>query len=134
MNTVTQQDRDVVQGVFDAMQMGPAGENKMMALFADDASMTDPFSGAPITVQGKEAIRARFIDMWSGDGPHDLALTIEQIDATEGKVRVEWTCRSSAFLTPMFGVDHFTTEDGLIKELTMEVTTWPEFAGGEAHA
>lgn len=134
MNTVTQQDRDVVQGVFDAMQMGPAGEHKMMALFAEDAVFTEPFNGAPNTVNGKAAIRARFLEMWSGDGPHDLALTIDQIDAAEGKVRVEWTCRSAAFLTPMIGVDFFTMENGLIKELIFEVTTWPEFAGGGAHA
>jgi hypothetical protein len=133
--SVTSQDREVVQGMFDAMQMGLAGEDKMVALFADDAKMTDPFEmGQPSVSIGKEAIRQRFIGIWSGDGPHDLAVTVDQIDASEGKLVVQWTCRSAAFLTPMHGVDYFTVRDGLIHELAMEVTTWPEFAGGEAHA
>lgn len=133
--TVTTQDREIVQGVFDAMQMGLAGEEKMLALFADNATMTDPFNqGQPTVTQGKEALRQRFIAMWSEEGPHDLALTLEEINVSEGKLRVEWTCRSAAFLTPMLGVDYFTVRDGLIHELIMEVTTWPEFAGGEGHA
>jgi len=133
--SVTSQEHEVVQGMFDAMQMGLSGEDKMLSLFAEDAKMTEPFDmGKPTTTEGKEAIRKRFVGMWSGEGPHDLSLTIDQIDASDGNLKVQWTCRSAAFLTPMFGVDYFTVQDGLIQELVMEVTTWPDFAGGEAHA
>jgi hypothetical protein len=133
--SVTTQDHEIVQSMFDAMQMGPAGEEKMVSLFADSATMTEPFDqGQPKVSQGKEAIRQRFVAIWSEDGPHDLAVTVDQIDASEGKLRVEWSCRSAAFVTPMLGVDYFTVRDGLIHELTMEVTAWPEFAGGEGHA
>lgn len=133
--SVTTQDSEIVQGMFDAMQMGIAGEEKMVALFADNATMTEPFDqGKPKVSNGKEAIRQRFVDIWSEDGPHDLAVTVDEINAAEGKLRVAWTCTSAAFLTPMLGVDYFTVRDGLIHELVMEVTTWPEFAGGEGHA
>ncbi|MBC8065273.1 MAG: nuclear transport factor 2 family protein [Chlorobia bacterium] len=131
---VSQQERDVVQGMFDAMQMGLDGESKMMALFAEGATMTEPFDGTPQTSSGRDAIRQRFIAIWSEDGPHDLQVTVDQIDASDGKLRVEWTCRSSAFVTPMVGIDHFTVRDGLIHELVMEVVTWPEFVGGGSHA
>lgn len=131
--TVTQQDRDVAQGVFDAMQMGRDGEHKMLALFAENATMTEPFTGQPVTHEGKAAIRARFLDMWSNPDNADLQLTIDQIDAVDGKLRVEWNCKSEGFLTPMLGVDYFTISNGLIDDLTMEVVKWPEMAGG-AHA
>jgi len=131
--TVTQQDRDVVQGMFDAMQMGLPGEEKMMALFSQNASMTDPFDGEPRISSGKEAIRQRFIGVWSHEGPPDLALTVDQIDAIDGKLRVEWTCNSSLFLSPMTGVDYFKIANGLIDDLVMEVTQWPQTPEGANH-
>lgn len=131
--TITQQDRDIVQGMFDAMQMGLPGEEKMMALFSANATMSDPFDGAPQTHNGKEAIRQRFIGIWSHGGPPDLAVTVDQIDAADGKLRVEWTCTSSVFLSPMKGIDYFTVANGQIDELVMEVTQWPETAEGEGH-
>ena len=131
--TVTSQDREIVQSNFDAMMMGLAGEEKMMALFADSATMSEPFNDGQTTVsEGKEAIRRRFLQLWTGEGPHDLALTVDQINASDGKLVVDWTCRSGAFPTPMHGVDYFTVRDGLIHEMVMEVTTWPDF-GGEGH-
>lgn len=131
--SITQQDRDVVQGMFDAMQMGLPGEQKMMALFSENATMTDPFDGEAQTHRGKEAIRQRFIGIWSHGGPPDLAVTVDQIDAADGKLRVEWTCRSSVFLSPMQGIDYFTIRNGHIDELVMEVTAWPETAEGDEH-
>lgn len=129
--TITQQDRDIVQNLFDAMQMGVAGEHKMMALFADDAVMTDPFDqGVPQTNSGKPAIRDRFVALWTGDNPQDLKVSVDQIDAADGKLRVEWTCVSQAFLTPMYGLSHYTIRNGLIAEYVVEVVTWPEYAGG----
>jgi hypothetical protein len=128
---ISEQERQVVQDFFDAMQAGPAGEQKMMSVFAEDAVMTEPFDG-PQTHQGKSAIRERFIGIWSGDGPHDLSLTIDQIDLQGSSVQVEWSCTSAAFKSPMRGIDAFVIQDGLIKKLDMSVTAWPEMEGAHA--
>ena len=123
---VSERERQVVQDMFDAMQAGPGGEEKMMSIFAEDAVMIDPFKGEPQAYNGKAAIRQRFIDIWNEPGPQDLSLTMDQIDAEGGEVRAEWTCTSSVFKTPMKGLDVFRIEDGLIKRLGMQVTAWPE--------
>ncbi len=54
---VSNEDRNVVENMFKAMQAGPEGENAMMALFASDAVFVEPFSGEVKTHQGADAIR-----------------------------------------------------------------------------
>lgn len=118
-------DRNIVEKLFRAMQMGPAGEADMMSLFAEDATFIEPFSGAPTTHEGKKAIGDSFRGMWS-DSPPDLRLTLDRLDMDGDRVRAEWTCTSPVFPTPMKGYDLFTIRNGKIARLEINVTSAPD--------
>lgn len=128
--TVTNEDRDVVARMFKAMQTGLTAEDDMMALFAEDAVFTEPFSGAPRTHHGKDAIRACFVEMWNEPGP-EVTLTVGRIDMDGEAVRAEWTCTSPVFVTPMRGHDLFRIQGGLIRHLEIVVTDMPPMDMGE---
>ena len=68
---VEKQDRGVVEALFAAMQAGPAGEDEMMALFAEDATLVEPFTGEVKTHTGKPAIRYPYSYRWRA---HPMAL------------------------------------------------------------
>ena len=121
---VSKAEKDIVERVFKAMQVGLEAEDEMMALFADDAVFTEPFSGEPRTHEGKAAIRKCFIDMWSENGP-DVELIVDRVDLDGDKIRAEWTCKAPVFEVPMRGVDRFCIEDGLIQYLEVTVTEMP---------
>lgn len=127
--TVATQDREIVERMFKAMQTGLAAEDDMMALFADDAVFTEPFSGAPRTHHGKDAIRTCFREMWNEPGP-DVTLTVGRIDMDGDTVHAEWTCTSPIFATPMRGHDRFCIADGLIRNLEVTVTDMPPMGDG----
>ena len=122
--SVDPKQRDVVERLFRAMQMGPGGEAAMMDLFADDAVFIEPFSGQAQTHEGKDAIRASFKDMWANPAP-DLELVMDRVDADGSGIRAEWTCTSPAFPIPMRGHDLFEVQDGLITRLEIVVTEMP---------
>ncbi len=84
--TVNESGRKIVDNLFKAMQAGPAGEDDMMALFADDAVFVEPFSGEPKTHTGKNAIRASFQDMWREPTP-DMKLILDRVDLDGQSVR-----------------------------------------------
>ncbi len=130
---VARNDRDIIERMFKAMQTGLAAENDMMALFADDAVFTEPFSGEPQTHEGKDAIRSCFREMWSAPEP-DMDLTVGRVDMDGDTIRAEWTCTSPAFTRPMKGHDLFRIKDGHIQYLEVIVTDMPpmEMGGGEA--
>jgi hypothetical protein len=121
---VTAGDRSVVEGLFRAMQKGPAGEDEMMALFQDDAVFVEPFSGAVQTHSGKASIRESFRSMWRAPAP-DLKLNLDRVDTEGDKVRAEWTCTSPVFPAPMRGHDLFTIKSGKIARLEIVVTEMP---------
>lgn len=125
---VSDQQQQVVEGLFKAMQAGPAGEDAMMALFAPDAVFIEPFSGEVQTHHGKDAIRSSFQEMWRDPAP-DLQLMIERIDLDGDHVRADWTCTSPAFATPMRGHDLFTISAGMITRLEVIVTDMPPMEG-----
>ena len=116
-------DTEVVHELFRAMQMGPAGEERMMALFRNDAVFIEPFSGEPKTHRGLEEIRRAFR---AGAGEPPLTLNVDRIDIDGGRLRVEWTCTSPAFPGAMRGVDWFTIVEGKIAELEITVTEMPQ--------
>lgn len=122
--SVSPQDINIVERMFKAMQTGLSAEHEMMALFSDNASFTEPFSGQTRTHQGKDAIRAIFIDMWNEPGP-PIQLTTDRVDLDGDIVHVDWTCHSEAFETPMKGHDRFDIQDGLIQSLEVTVTEMP---------
>ena len=107
---------DVVQRYFKAMQAGPDGAEALFALFADDATYIEPFSGQPLTHVGRPAIEAYLRASWE-DGPPDLELTLDRVDVDGERVRSEWTCTSPAFPQPVKGVDLCTVRGGRIQRL-----------------
>ena len=121
---VSNDDRKVVEGLFKAMQAGPAGEDAMMALFAENAVFVEPFSGEVRTHTGTDAIRTSFQQMWSEPGP-ELTLNLERVDVDGDRVRAEWNCTSPAFPEPMRGHDLFPISEGKIARLEVVVTSMP---------
>jgi len=124
MPSVSTSDRSVVENLFKAMQTGPAGEEQMMSLFADDAVFVEPFAGQPQTHRGSPAIRTSFRQMNEQPLP-DMRLTLDRVDLDGDQVRAEWTCTSAAFPTPMKGYDLFTIRGGKIARLEIVVTDAP---------
>jgi len=116
-------DRKIVDDLFKAMQAGPSGEKDMLALYADDAVIVEPFSGEPKTHAGRAAIRQWFIEATTQGPP--LTLALDRVDMDGVRVRAEWTCTSPAFSGPMRGVDLFTIRNGKIARLEIEVTEMP---------
>ena len=121
---VGDENRGVVDNLFKAMQAGPAGENAMMALFAEDAVFIEPFSGQVQTHQGEQAIRECFKEMWREPAP-DMKLVLERVDMDGDRVRADWTCTSPVFPKPMCGYDLFTISSGKISRLEIVVTDMP---------
>lgn len=130
---VTDSERSVVNNLFKAMQAGADGEEAMMALFAQNAVFTEPFSGEPRTHTGKDAIRASFREQWKQPAP-DLKLVMDRVDRDGDRVRAEWTCTSPVFPTPMRGTDWFEIQNGKITRLTVEVTEMPAMEHGEGES
>ena len=95
-----------------------------MALFAEDATFVEPFTGKVQTHHGKQAIRDSFKDMWREPAP-DLKLVVDRVEMDGDQVRADWTCTSSVFPTPMRGYDLFTTNSGHIIRLEVVVTDMP---------
>ena len=110
------EDRHLIDRYFDAMRAGRDGEEALLALFADDAVYTEPFTGVARTHTGKAAIRACFQASWES-APPDMGLTVDRVDLDGDTVRSEWTCTSPAFPGPMKGVDRYTLRDGRIARL-----------------
>jgi ketosteroid isomerase-like protein len=125
---VTASDRVVVESLFRAMQAGPGGEEKMLALFWEDAVFIEPFSGQPVTHTGHAAIRESFRQQTAHPLP-DMKLTLDRVDMDGSMVRAEWTCASSAFPAPMQGHDLFTIRNGKIARLEIVVAAMPGMAG-----
>jgi len=121
---VPEQDRKTVENLFKAMQVGPSGEEAMMALFDENAVFIEPFSGQVQTHAGKLAIRDSFRQMWEAPVP-DLQLTLDRVDLDGDAVRAEWTCVSPAFPRPMRGFDLFRIRAGKIMRLEIVVTQMP---------
>jgi hypothetical protein len=122
---VTQQQRQTVEDLFRAMQAGPAGEEAMMGLFAEEAVFIEPFSGQPQEHSGKTAIRQSFRDQWQNPLP-ELSLVLDRVDLDGPVIRAEWTCTSPFFPTPMRGYDLFTLDDaGKIERLEIFITEAP---------
>ena len=111
--------RSTVERYFAAMRRGAEAEDEMMALFAEDATYVEPFSGTARTSVGKEQIRATLREGWATPLP-DLKLIVHTIDIEDKVARSRWTCESPALPGPVSGSDTYVIEDGLITSLTVE--------------
>lgn len=123
---VAVRDREVVDRMFQAMQAGADGVDAMMALFAPDAVLVEPFAGPVQTHEGKPAIRKAYQEMNAQPDP-SLKLLLDRVDLDGDRVRADWTCTSDHFPTPMRGYDLLTIRDSKIARLEIVVTDMPAF-------
>lgn len=121
---LTPEDRGLVDRFFQAMRTGPSSEPELMALFAEDAVLVEPFTGHPRTHQGKAAIRDSYRESWKSPPP-DMKITLHRVDLDGDCIRTQWTCTSPAFPGPMRGEDRFTLRDGRIHRLETTVALAP---------
>ncbi len=121
---VTNEQRAVVEKVFQAMHARAEGEKVMATLFADNATLTEPFSGEVRSHKGKSDIMAWFRSAVA-EMPEDMAIKMNRLDLDGDRVRADWTCTSSVFPTPMKGSDYYRFAGGLISEAEFVVTEMP---------
>ncbi|MCH9682260.1 MAG: nuclear transport factor 2 family protein [Deltaproteobacteria bacterium] len=108
----------VVDRYFQAMRAGSAAEHELMALFAEDARYTEPFTGQARTHEGQAAIRRCFVDAWRNP-PVDLELVVDRVDVDGDRVQARWTCHSPSFPGPVSGRDAYVIRDGKIAQLVV---------------
>ncbi len=125
---VTTTDQRIIEDLFKAMQTGPAAENDLLALFAEDGVLVEPFTGQMQTHQGKPAIKASLVPMWSNRAP-DMKIKLDRVDMQDSTIRAEWTCTASVMPGPMRGYDLFQIQGGKIKRLEINITEMPQFPG-----
>ena len=102
---------------FRAMQAGSAAAQDIERLFSEDATYVEPFSGQPITHNGKSAIMAAMRQGWQNPLP-DMTISLDRVDVAGEHVTVAWTCRSPALPGGEgHGVNLFTLKDGKISRL-----------------
>jgi ketosteroid isomerase-like protein len=116
---VEESGRDLVEAHYRAMQMGPAGEDAIVDLFADDAVYVEPLTSAgsmPRSHVGKEAIREAFHEglKWN---PPDFRITLERLEIEGDELVSHWTCDSAQMPRPVRGKDRYVLKDGKIKRL-----------------
>ena len=107
----------VLDRYFAAMRRGAEAEEDMMALFADDATYAEPFSGLEPAV-GTAAIRERLRAGWATPLP-DFELDVLTVETTDAGATTTWECRSAAFDGPRHGRDEYTIRDGVIVALVV---------------
>jgi ketosteroid isomerase-like protein len=106
-----------VDRFFAAMQTQGQSEAELMALFAADAVYVEPFTGAPRTHQGREAIRAALRESWKQPLP-EMRIELDEVVSDGDVTRVEWTCFSHALPGGRGrGENVFTLRGGLIARL-----------------
>ena len=125
---VNESDRQIVVDLCKAMQEGPTGTEALLALFAEDGVLVEPFAGRPQTHAGKPAIRASLAVMMR-DRPPDFALKLDRVDMDGERVRAEWTCTAKVMPGPMRGYDLFTIRGGKIARLEIYITEMPHMGG-----
>jgi ketosteroid isomerase-like protein len=121
---VSDSDREIVVDLCTAMQEGPAGTEALLALFAEDGVLVEPFTGQARTHAGKPAIRASLAEMMRNRAP-DFALKLDRVDMDGDRVRAEWTCTASVMPGPLRGYDLFTIRSGKIARLEIFITEMP---------
>ncbi len=104
------------------MQHGPEGIDALVDLLSDDAVYVEPFSGG--VHKGLAEIRA-FLEQSQAELP-DVRITVERINVEGDVVTTEWTCESSAFITPSRGRDEFMIRGGKIARLETTIVEPPK--------
>ena len=122
---LTDQNKQIVKQMYEAMQAGESGKDELIGLFTEDAVFTEPFGGSPQTHTGIDAIRARVNEMVQQPRPPDFQLKIDQVTTENGELVAYWTCTSAMMPGPMKGRDELKVSDGKILSLKIELTAMP---------
>ena len=125
---VAAEHRTIVEQVFQAMHARAEGEKQMMSLFAQNAVLTEPFSGQSRTHSGRDAIRDWFREAMN-QMPPEMTIKMDQIDMAGDQVRADWTCNAPFFEFPMKGYDLYTIRNGKIEKADYVVTQSPPMPG-----
>ena len=126
----SQDARRLIEETSRAMQLGPAGESTILALFADDAEWVEPYTGQRRTHSGKGAIRAALRQMWTQPSPPGFAITTDRMDVEGQSVKVEWTCSCDGIPQLMRGYSLYSiSPENLISRLELFIT---DPSGGSA--
>jgi ketosteroid isomerase-like protein len=128
INTVSTEDRTVVEAYLASMQAGSAGLDKLVSLFDQDAVYVEPFSGQRQSHSGRDEIR-RFFEVALNQHLNGVRLTLDRLDIDSGRLRSEWTCHLSGMPAPMRGFDLLDLRDGRIVRLETTVTEFPPAPG-----
>ena len=111
--------RQVIDSYFAAMRSGSAAEDELVALFSDDATYSEPFSGLP-PARGRAEIRARLRLGWEQPLP-DMELDVLEIEVDSRALRAVWECRSPGLPGPVRGEDNYVIDDGKIRRLEVRI-------------
>jgi ketosteroid isomerase-like protein len=122
--SIVDNDRKLVEDLYKAMQIGPAAEDDLLALFTEDAVLVEPFTGKPQSHAGREAIRASLQGMWQNRAP-DLKLVLDRVDLDGSTIRAAWTCTSALLPGPMRGLDILSIQSNKISRLEIVITEMP---------
>ena len=116
--------REVVERLFHAMEVGPEGEKEMMALFANDATFVESFTGEPRTHHGKDAIQRTYRELFTEPPPPDMKLVLHRVEREKEVVRAEWSCTSASYARPRVGFDLIEVAGGRIQKMEVVITQW----------
>ncbi len=106
-----------ITNFFLAMQAGPHGLDLLEAMFAPNATYSEPFSGQMKPHKGAKNIVAAFAASRS-DAFDDAVIQLGAVEIDGETIRVEWTCLSQAIPGGRgTGVNVFTLKNGLIQNL-----------------
>lgn len=107
-----------ISNFFLAMQAGKAGAANLESCFAEDATYSEPFTGAERHHRGRAEIMKAMAMGWDQPLP-DMTIHIDRVDTEPGAVLVHWTCRSPGLPGGIGrGRNRFTLKNGLIASLT----------------
>ena len=125
--TVDQDQWRTIEESARAMQVGPAGESAILALFTDDAVWVEPYTGRRRSHAGREAIRVALREMWRQPSPAGFTISTDRVIAEGADVRVEWTCSCAGVPLLMRGYSLYTiSPDHRIGRLELFITEAPE--------
>ena len=120
---VSARDEAIVKTFVRSMQMGPAGEDAIVDLFAEDGVYVEPLTsgnGIVQTHRGKAAIR-RALNQGLKWNPPDFRVSLDRLEIEENELVAYWTCTSAALPGPMTGTDRYTIRAGKIARLETRV-------------
>jgi hypothetical protein len=116
---IPESDQQLVSTYVLSMQMGSAGVETILGLYAEDGVYVEHLASAKGQVRthtGKAAIREAISNgmKWN---PDDLRVSLDRLDIDGTDLVAHWTITSAQFPGPMKGTDRYTLRGGKIARL-----------------